>query len=142
MKRRALVHTVVAVALMLVMPVAAGCAGRSQVILVRGFPEMSRPPNFVKSWPPYGVTLESPPGVVTVELSQPVTSDSVMSVFLDGRQVDGRDASVMIGSDDKLQVSMKGLPGKGMYRVDYTVVWRSGGSAEGRFYFLTRRSAR
>lgn len=117
----------------------AGCAQRGDTVLVKGFPPMLRPPGLVLTRPVYGASPQSPPPVVTIELAKPITPESRMSVWLSGRRVDNRDDSIMLGSDRKMQVSVRTASGEGLYRVDYKVAWRDGGSGVGRFYFRVKR---
>lgn len=122
--------------------VSAGCGPTSQSVSVDGFPPMLQPPELVQTWPSYGATLESPPLVVTVELAKPVSEKSELAVYRGDTRVDKRDDSIMIGSDKKLQVTVKTSYGEGLYRVEYKIVWREGGSNDGRFYFRVKRTTR
>lgn len=102
---------------------------------IEGFPRMLRPRDVIRVFPEYGAILDAAPLFVTVETSQAMGQDSEITVYRNNRRVDNRDGSVMIGSDKKLQVSLKTPQGKGIYRVEYTIRWRSGSASEGRFYF-------
>ena len=114
-----------------------GCGSRT--VFVGDFPAMLRPADLVSASPPYGDTRESPPIDVVLEFARPITKDCKISVWLDDRQVDAGDGGVMLGSDNKLQVSVESSSGEGLYRVEYAVHWRGGGADDGRYYFRVKR---
>ncbi len=135
-KARAVIALPLALALASVAP---GCAfRRSQAVSVKGFPDMRQPTELVRSWPQYGETLPSRPGVVTLTFDEPVASGSQIAVWLGGHRVDNHDTSPMIGSDKMLQTTVTSGQGMGQYHVQYTVQWRGGGSTDGEFYFVVK----